>query len=84
MVLDPEKIIRITCRLSPDGFDPGITVIVATIATVAEVGTLAGAATCNVKLLVTVTLAEFSFEESATLVAVIVTAVGLGRICGAV
>jgi hypothetical protein len=66
------------------GFDPGTGVKVATIAAVPSVGTLAGALTVSVKLLVTVMDAEARLEGSAALCAVKVTLEGEGRICGAV
>jgi hypothetical protein len=66
------------------GFDPGTTAIVATIAPVPPAGTLCGAATCNVKLLVTLMVAEACFEGSARLCAIIVALTGEGRIPGAV
>jgi len=66
------------------GFEPGMAVSVATIATVAPTGTLDGAASCNEKLLVIVSATETCLEGSATLCAVRVTLAGEGRICGAV
>jgi len=65
------------------GFEPGMAVSVATIATAAPTGTLEGAVSCNEKLLVIVSAAESCFEGSATLCAVKVTLAGEGRICGA-
>jgi hypothetical protein len=48
------------------------------------VGTLAGAESCNKKLLVIVSAAAACFAGSATLCAVTTAADGLGKICGAV
>lgn len=66
------------------GFEPGTGVTVATITAVAEAITVPGADNCSVNRLVMVTLTLDCFEGSATLCAVMVTAVGDGRICGAV
>ena len=66
------------------GFDPGAGVSVATIVVVPPAGTPAGAVSCTVKLLVIVRLAEACFDGSATLCAVNVTLVAIGRIPGAV
>jgi hypothetical protein len=66
------------------GFEPGTGVRVATIVAVPFVGTLAGAASCNVKSLVMLIAAEICFDGSAALWAVNVTTAGEGRFCGAV
>jgi hypothetical protein len=66
------------------GFDPGTGVSVATIAAVPPVGTLTGAVTCKVKLLVMVIAPDICFEGSATLCAVTVAVAGVGSIPGAV
>jgi hypothetical protein len=65
------------------GLDPGTSVIVAMIAAVPLAGTLCGAVTCNVKLLVMVMFAEACFEGSARLCAMTVALTGEGRIPGA-
>jgi hypothetical protein len=54
------------------------------IAAVPLAGTLCGAVTCNVKLLVMLMVAEACFEGSARLCAMIVALTGEGRIPGAV
>jgi hypothetical protein len=66
------------------GLDPGTGVIVAMIDAVPPAGTLCGAVTCRVKLLVMVMAADACFDGSAALCAVNVAAVGEGRIPGAV
>jgi hypothetical protein len=66
------------------GFEPGTGVSVATSVAVPPVGTLAGAESCRVKWLVTVTAAEACLDGSATLCAVSITLAFAGRICGAV
>ena len=66
------------------GLELGTGVSVATIVADPPVGTLDGAESCSVKLLVMVTAADTCFEGSATLCAVSVTLVGDGRIPGAV
>ena len=66
------------------GFEPGTGVSVATIPAEAPTGTLAGAESCSVKLLVMVSAAEARLEGSATLCAVSVAVAGDGKICGAV
>jgi hypothetical protein len=66
------------------GFEPGTSVIVATIVAEAPAATLCGAATCRVKLLVMLMGAEICLEGSATLCAVSVAVVTEGRIPGAV
>jgi hypothetical protein len=65
---------------APLGFEPGTGVIVATIAAVPPAGTLAGAFSCSVKLLVIVNATDACFEGSATLCAVRTTLGALGRI----
>jgi hypothetical protein len=57
--------------------------MVATIAPVPPAGTLCGAVTCNVKLLVMLMVAEACFKESARLCAMTVALTGEGRIPGA-
>ena len=66
------------------GLELGAGVRVATIVVLPPAGTLVGAESCSVKLLVIVTDAETSFDGSATLCAVSVTLAGEGRIPGAV
>ena len=66
------------------GFELGIGVSVATIVALVPAGTLDGALSCNVKVLVMLTVAETCFEGSATLCAVTVAVAGEGRIPGAV
>ena len=66
------------------GLEPGSGVIVATTDAVPPAGTLCGAVTCSVKLLVMAMGAEACLDGSATLCAVNVAAAGEGRIPGAV
>lgn len=66
------------------GFDPGTGVKVAMIEAVSPAGTLCGAVTCSVKLLVMVIEAEVCFDGSATLCAVSVALAGDGSMAGAV
>jgi hypothetical protein len=66
------------------GFDPGTGVSVATIAAVPPVGTLAGAVTCRLKLLVMLIAPDICFEGSAALCAVTVAVARAGSIPGAV
>ena len=65
------------------GFDPATGVRVATRTAVADVETVPGALSCNVKWLVTTIPTEVCLEGSATLCAVSVTEAGDGKICGA-
>src|SRR5215467_953884 len=66
------------------GLELGSGVSVATIAALFPTGTLDGAVSNSVNLLVMDTVAEICFEGSATLCAVIVALDGEGRIPGAV
>ena len=66
------------------GFEPATGVNVAAIRPEPPETTLGGAESWREKLLVTVTAAEACLEGSATLCAVMVTAAGAGKICGAV
>ena len=66
------------------GLDPGKGVIVAMIAAIPPAGTLCGAVTCSVKLLVMLMVAEVCLEGSARLCAITVALTGEGRIPGAV
>lgn len=66
------------------GLDPGMGVIVATIDALPPAGTLCGAVTWSVKLLVMLMAADACFDGSATLCAVNVAVAGEGRIPGAV
>jgi hypothetical protein len=66
------------------GFEPATGVMVATIVAVPPAGTLCGAVTCRVKLLVMLIAADIRFEGSATLCAVSVAVAVDGRIPGAV
>lgn len=66
------------------GLELGRGVSVATIVALVPAGTLDGAESCSVKLLVMVIAAETCFEGSATLCAVSVAPAGDGRIAGAV
>ena len=66
------------------GFEPATGVSVATIVVVPLTGTLEGAASCSVKLLVMMMAADACLEGSAALCAVSMTFAAEGRICGAV
>lgn len=66
------------------GLEPGTGVSVAMIPAEVPTGTLAGAESTSVKLLVIVSAAEARLEGSAKLCAVSVTVAGAGSICGAV
>ena len=66
------------------GLEPGTGVSVATIAEVTPGCRLEGAASCNEKWLVMVSVVEFCFEGSATLVAMRVALGAAGRMAGAV
>lgn len=66
------------------GLELGTGVSVATIVALVPAGTLDGAVSRSVKVLVMVTTAKICFEGSATLCAVSVTLAGDGRIPGAV
>ena len=65
------------------GLEPGTGVNVATIPAEDPTGTLAGAESCSVKLLVMVSVAEARLDGSAMLCAVSVAFAEDGRICGA-
>jgi hypothetical protein len=65
------------------GFDPATGVIVATIVVAVPAGTLEGAVSCSVKLLVMLIVTDACFEGSATLVAVTTALDAAGKICGA-
>jgi hypothetical protein len=82
---DPLHPLPDSCHVSAgDGFDPATGVSVAAIVAEADTGTLAGALSCSVKLLVIVSTAVACFEGSATLCAVRFTAVAVGKVWGAV
>jgi hypothetical protein len=66
------------------GLEFGIGVNVATMATVLPLATVAGAASCNEKLLVMFRLAVANFDASAALCAFTTTVLETGKICGAV
>src|SRR5579863_648578 len=66
------------------GFEPGTGVIVATIVAVPPAGTLCGAVTCRVKLLVMLMPTDVCFDGSATLCAVSIAVAGAGSTPGAV
>src|ERR1700719_103033 len=66
------------------GFEPGTGVSVAMIPAEVPTGTIAGAESDSVKLLVMVSAAEARFEGSAMLCAVSVSAAVAGSTCGAV
>lgn len=66
------------------GLEPGTGVMVATIVAVPPAGTLCGAVTCRVKLLVMLIPTDVCFDGSATLCAVNIVVAGAGRIPGAV
>jgi len=66
------------------GFEPATGVNVAAMVADPPEATLAGAAICNEKLLVIVTVANVCFAGSAALCAVTVTVAGFGKIGGAV
>jgi len=66
------------------GLELGMGVRVATSVALPPAGTLEGAESCSVKLLVIVTAADVAFEGSATLCAVRVMFAGDGSIPGAV
>jgi hypothetical protein len=65
------------------GLEPGTGVSVATMAALPFACTIAGATIVNEKWLVIVIAAEACFDGSATLCAVTVTAVAVGKLCGA-
>jgi hypothetical protein len=69
---------------APVGFEPGTGIKVATIPADVPTGTLAGAESCRVKLLVIVIAADACLDGSARLCAVNVAAAGDGKIRGAV